>query len=461
MNKFFKNNYNLRRSLYTLAVIIISILFYRVTENMHVGNIFGTVINTLSPFIIGVVVAYILNCITNYIERRILVKFKVFRLNTPIIRKRKRKLAIFISFICFVGILVSIFAYIIPEMISSIENIASFIMKIDYASVHKGVNSFLIKNNLHVDPEIVNKLLLSFTGFFENLADSLKYIPDMISSVVEYSINFASSLVNIILGIMISVYILVDKEEVVAYGKKILKSLFSDVTCEKLTVYVKEINHSFNLFFTSKIVDSLIIGIIYYIISLIFGFPYPSLCALIIGITNMIPYFGPFIGAIPVLALTLLVDPITAIGVLISVIVLQQFDGLFLGPKILGESINLKPIGVIFAIIIGGAIAGPIGMFFGVPIFSVICKFAKLTIDNKYREKYGDEPKESQKSKTKRRVRTRRIDPKTKNSVKNEHIDENPNLSDDDITTYINNINKAKKVKNNSSDISNNKTKEE
>ena len=226
----------------------------------------------------------------------------------------------------------------------------------------------------------------------------------MISSVVTYSISFASSLVNVILGLMISVYILIDKEEVVLIGKKTVRALFSDKVCNKLTICIKEINHSFNMFFIGKLIDSLIIGIIYYIVSLIAGFPYPSLCALIVGICNMIPYFGPFIGAIPVIALSLLVQPRSAIWVALFIFVLQQFDGIFLGPKILGESIDLKPIGVIFAITIGGAIAGPLGMFFGVPILSVICKFGMKAIDNLYKAKHNDLPTEKKEKQKAREV---------------------------------------------------------
>ncbi len=401
MNKFFRNNYNLKRSLYTLAVIIIAILFYRYTENIHISNAFSVMLGVFSPFIIGVIVAYILNCITNFLERKVLIHFKIFNSSSKKAQKTKRKLSILISFICLIGIITGIFAYIIPEIISSIENIISFIMSMDYTTIHTSVNSFLIKNSIYINPDTVKQVLQSLTGFISSLADSLQYIPDMISSLVTYSISFASSVVNAILGLMISVYILTDKEEIVALGKKIIKAWFSNEVCNTMTKYVKEINHTFNQFFVGKLTDSFIIGILFYIIALIFGFPYPSLCALIIGITNMIPYFGPFIGAVPVIALTLLVNPVTSIGVAIAILILQQFDGIFLGPKILGDSIDLKPIGVIFAIIIGGAVAGPLGMFFGVPIFSVICKFAMIAIDNHYNKrqlKLAEEAKKNEQS---------------------------------------------------------------
>lgn len=390
MHKFFRNNYNLKRSIYTLAVIIISILFYRFTENTHISNSFSIVFSVFSPFIIGIIVAYIINCITNFIERKCLVRFKIFKKPSKKIQKRMRKISIFISFICLIGLITGLIAYIIPEIIQSIQNVASFIISMDYTTIHTSVNGFLIKNNIHVSPEIVKQILQSFTGFFSKLADSLQYIPEMISSVVSYSINLATSVIDIFLGLMISIYILMDKEEIVQMGKKVIRTLFSDNICNYMTRCVKEVNFTFNQFFVGKVIDSVIVGVLFYIIALIFSFPYPSLCALVIGIFNMIPYVGPFIGAIPVLALTLLVSPIKALWVLIAIFVLQQFDGIILGPKILGESIGIKPIGVIFAIIVGGAIAGPVGMFFGVPIFSVIYKFLTTLIDAHYNKKHPE-----------------------------------------------------------------------
>lgn len=391
MYKFFKNNYNLKRSIYTLAVIIIAILFYRYTENMHVGDIFSIMFNVLSPFIIGIIIAYILNSITNFLERKVLIHFKLFKKPSPKTKKNERKLSILISFICLIGIIVGIFAYIIPEILTSIENLMRFFVNMNYERLQTTIESYFKGSYININGPIAQNILQGFTTFISGLAESLQYVPDMITSLVTYSISFASSVINVFLGIMISIYILVDKEEVVALGKKIIRSLFSNDLCTKITMYVKEINHTFNQFFVGKLIDSLIIGIMYYMIALIFDFPYPSLCALIIGITNMIPYFGPFIGAVPVVALTLLVNittPITALWVTLAIFALQQFDGIILGPKILGDSIDLKPIGVIFAITVGGAIAGPLGMFFGVPVFSVICKFAMLAIENTYNKKH-------------------------------------------------------------------------
>ena len=161
--------------------------------------------------------------------------------------------------------------------------------------------------------------------------------------------------------------------------------MFSKKQVESIASTIKYTNSVFNSFVVGKTIDSLIIAIIFFIGSIILNLPYPMLFAIIIGITNMIPYFGPFIGAVPVVALTILINPIKGLWVLIFV--LQQFDGVILGPRILGDSIGLKPIGVIFAIIVGGAIAGPLGMFFGVPIFSVIFTIFSNFVEKLYNSK--------------------------------------------------------------------------
>lgn len=390
MFKFFKNNYNLRRSLYTLFVVIVAILFYRITENVQVNNFFPIILSVLSPFIIGIIIAYIVNCMINFLERRVLIKIKYFRDGSPKARKLGRKLSILISFIFLIGLIVGIISYIIPEIVRSINDLVNYFVSINYKDITRVLDSIMLDSNISIGPDFVRDIFNSLTEFFRGLADSLKYIPDMIGSIISMSINVASGVVKAVMGIIISIYILLDKEEIVALGKKIIRALFSNEVCSKMTMYVKEMNHTFNHFFIGKLMDSLIIGLIFYIVSIIFGFPYASLCAIIIGITNMIPYFGPFIGSVPVVLLTLLVEiqsPLTALWVIITIVILQQFDSIFLEPKIVGGSLDLKPISVIFAITVGGAIAGPLGMFFGVPVFSVISKFAMIAIESHYNKK--------------------------------------------------------------------------
>ena len=168
--------------------------------------------------------------------------------------------------------------------------------------------------------------------------------------------------------------------------------MLSKKLANNLIQFCKEANYTFEKFFVGKIIDSTIIGIIFFVGAKLLKAPFAMLLSIIIGVTNMIPFFGPFIGAIPVIFITLMFDitnPLKAVWMAIFILLLQQFDGNILGPKILGDSIGIKPVGIIFSIIVGGAIFGPAGMFFGVPIFAVIFSVFNRFIDKKYSRKYG------------------------------------------------------------------------
>lgn len=388
MNKFFKNNYNLRKSMYTLGIIIISIIFYRYTENVKIAAFIPIILNVLSPFIYGAVMAYLLNIGTRCLEKRVFSRIKYFQTNDPKIKKRERILSITIALIILIGAIIGIVSYIIPEIMSSVQNIINIAIGFDYTGIKKWVDNFLIQNHIVLGSEAYNSLITSINNIMETFTDWLKYLPNMIWSIVTHAVSIASSLLNVIMGLIIAFYLLMDKEKVVSFGKIVLKSLLPEKHAVIIIRNIKVVNDTFNSFFTGKTLDSLIIGIIFFIGAVILNIPYPLLFSIIIAITNMIPYFGPFIGAVPVTALTVLVSPVKGIWVLIFIIILQQFDGIILGPKILGDSIGLKPIGVIFAIIVGGAIAGPLGMFFGVPIFACLFKLLFDFINKIYEKKY-------------------------------------------------------------------------
>lgn len=388
MNKFFKNNNNLIKSLYTLAIIIISIIFYRYTENIRISAFIPIILNVLSPFIYGAVMAYLLNIGTRCIEKRIFNKIKYFQSSDIKIKKKERILSITLAFIILIGAIIGIVSYIIPEIMSSIQNIINIAIGFDYTGMKKWVDNFLIQNHIVLGSEAYNSLINSINNIMETFTDWLKYLPNMIWSIVGHAVSIASSVVNVIMGLIIAFYLLMDKEKVISFGKIVIKCIFSEKLSDIIIHNVKIINDTFNSFFSGKTLDSFIIGVIFFIGAVILNIPYPLLFSIIIAITNMIPYFGPFIGAVPVTILTVLVSPVKGIWVLIFIIILQQFDGMILGPKILGDSIGLKPIGVIFAIIVGGAVAGPLGMFFGVPIFACMFRLLFNFISRIYNKKY-------------------------------------------------------------------------
>ena len=247
----------------------------------------------------------------------------------------------------------------------------------------------MLKENIPLDEKIIAEISSYTEEFSRNF---LAQFPSYIKKILSSTINIASVLLNVVLGIVISVYILFDKEIIAKRSKKIVYALLSKKLANNLIQFCKEANYTFEKFFVGKIIDSTIIGIIFFVGAKLLKAPFAMLLSIIIGVTNMIPFFGPFIGAIPVIFITLMFDitnPLKAVWMAIFILILQQFDGNILGPKILGDSIGIKPVGIIFSIIVGGAIFGPAGMFFGVPIFAVIFSVFNRFIDKKYSTKYG------------------------------------------------------------------------
>ncbi len=224
--------------------------------------------------------------------------------------------------------------------------------------------------------------------------NSISMLPSLLNKVFLSTVSFVNSTVHFIIGLVIAFYGLYEKETFVKVSKKIIYLLFKKSRASRIIDISKSTNQIFESFLIGKIIDSTIIGLMFFIICIVLKFPYPALLSVIIGVTNMIPYFGPFIGAVPAILIVFLNNPtnLQTVWAGLSILALQQFDGLFLGPKILGDCTGLKPIGVIFAIVVGGALFGVLGMFFGVPLFAAIKNIISEIFNRKYDKKmYGDE----------------------------------------------------------------------
>ena len=247
-----------------------------------------------------------------------------------------------------------------------------------YSGIEKSVNDFIAAHpdmNLESIQQFVDK----------NLPNIFEYAQDFMSSIVPMIYNAGLSIIswfiNIILAFVISCYLMWDKLNLLRAIKRIIYAVFSENTAKQMINIIKKCNDIFSSFIIGKAIDSLIIGILCFIIMCILRLPYAVLISVIVGITNMIPYFGPFIGAIPGALLLLIISPRQALIFIIMVFLLQQFDGSILGPKILGDSTGLQPIWIIFAITVGGYTAGVVGMFLGVPITAVIAYLLNTFVD--------------------------------------------------------------------------------
>ena len=358
----------------SLAGIII-VSFYLIISNMNIlAAGIGIVFHALLPFIFGIVLAFILAPLRNLTEEKILKKYDWSK-------KTKRKIGVAVSIISLILILVGFFALLIPQMASSI---AMFIGNLgDYISNGQK----LIEQIAGGDTEILDTLVDALYSGANSLAKWMTTASGGLSKIVSYVGDIVSTVVNFFIGIIIALYLLLDSEKFTLQLKKVTYSILPINAAQWLSSVCRLTADMFYKFISGKAIDSLIIGVICYVGCKILNMPYAVLIAVIIGVTNMIPVFGPFIGAVPCLLILVMIDPIKSLEFLIFIVILQQCDGNIIGPYILGDAVGLPTFWVMFAIIVGGALFGVVGMFIGVPSFAVIYVLLKRGIDNRLKEK--------------------------------------------------------------------------
>ena len=371
-------------SIYTLIIIIISIIFHNI-----IGNLTGTfnhvnkIINILSPFFIGFLFTFLLNPGVMFFEsllNRLGNKKKVHN------QKKMRFFALLIMYILVLGAILLILTYIIPQLITSISTLYSQLVNIFMLpdTVLPYENQLLNVYNKFYNENSIYTIIESFKTLDPTIFNTFK---NMIPQILQASLSFTAAFFDIILGIVISIYLISDKENFILQLKKLSYALLKPNTAAKLISVFSESNSIFKNFFIGKTLDSLIIGLICFVFMSITKIEFALLISIIIGITNMIPYFGPYIGAIPCSLIILMVSPVHTLWFVIFIIILQQFDGIWLGPKILGGSVGLKPFWIVFSIILGGGLFGVLGMFLGVPLFAVIYNLINKFIQNKLAQK--------------------------------------------------------------------------
>jgi len=373
--------------LYLLAVAALLILFEKVIGHLPVigasiSNGLAYFCGLTSPFIMGFAIAYVMNPFMMFFERTFL-KWLGFCRNH---RKMTRTFCILLMYTLIIGGTIWIVIYLLPEIRDSIMAFATNI------SVYSDAMNMRIQKIFdqipYIDSAEVNRVI---NRVLEPIQNASQNAPELLETIAVNVYSVGRVTLNFIMAIFIAFYMLYDKERFAKKAEKAVYALCSEQKAPLFLQNANRIHHIFNDFIVGKAIDSLIIGILAFIGLTIMKAPFPLILALIIGVTNMIPYFGPFIGAIPALLITVLISPRLVILVGIFILVLQQFDGNILGPKILGNSVDLSPLWIILAVMIGGAVMGPIGMFIGVPIFATLKVFGGEFIDQLYWKKYSSE----------------------------------------------------------------------
>ncbi|MCM1386472.1 MAG: AI-2E family transporter [Bacillus sp. (in: Bacteria)] len=383
--KFRFNKKYLYWGLTAVLTIIAGILFYYILfHNESLNRAVHSFITISMPIIDGLILAYLMTPILNMIESRIIKplchKFSISTKGKN--RKRIRMISILLT-VCVVFIVVyEFFSLIIPELIRSIQSIA-FQFPI-YVENLQGWATGLLENN----PDVEALAMDLFDKYSEKMKDFLNtsVVPrlnELLISLSSSVIGFLKGMWNLIIGFIISIYILGSKETFAGQAKKIAYAFFDAGAANQIISTFRFTHTTFSGFISGKIVDSIIIGIICFFCTNIIGTPYAILVSVIIGVTNLIPFFGPWIGGVPSTLLILMINPLQALYFLILIFVIQQFDGNVLGPKILGDSTGLSGFWVIFSITIFGGVFGILGMVVGVPIFAVLYAGFKSLVNKK------------------------------------------------------------------------------
>ncbi|MBU3810725.1 MAG: AI-2E family transporter [Candidatus Niameybacter stercoravium] len=389
------DTYYVKIALYTLFVIVAAILVYRISSNTdniipHVYAYIKSIIAIFTPILYGLLIAYLLNPAVAFFERYLI---KWTRSTTFKDFKRLRLLSIIVVYICIFGTLFLTIRFLVPQILDNIKvlfnNLPTYLDELRdiIAQLQHTVNENISYPDVtQFVNEFINPSKVSHLVDFASLSKAFDH-------VISGTMNLTGTILNLIIGIMIASYAVMQKETFTNGSKRLIYALFRQNTANKIISIASESHTTIIRFFVGKSLDSLIIGIICFIVLSIMKNPYALLLSFIVGLFNMIPYFGPFIGAVPAVILTLFEGIPAAIGVAIFIFLLQQFDGLYLGPKILGESIGITPFWIISAITVGGAIAGPLGMFFASPILAVILSITNRWIDKRLNTKRIDLPK--------------------------------------------------------------------
>lgn len=364
---------------YLIGIIFVACLIFRLIFHWNTtSRVIHKFFTTVSPFFVGGLIAYMVNPLCNYFNKRFFPE--VFKISN---KKINKMLSILSAYVIVLGLIIVGLIYIIPQLISSLLELTDTI-----PITVLNVSTWLTKT-ANTIPLLNHDIISRFTNniFPDLLAKATELISTIIPLLYSASVSAIKWIINLIISIVISIYVLSDKHSLSTVGKKILFSFLPEKKCLFILSTLHECNNIFSSFIVGKLIDSLIIGILCFISMSILQLPYAMLISVIVGITNMIPYFGPFIGAIPGALLLILLNFKSGIIFIILVFVLQQFDGLILGPKILGNSTGVRPLGILFAITVGGAYAGVLGMFLGVPIFAVIQYLLSMLIDRQLESK--------------------------------------------------------------------------
>ena len=377
MNKFI-NDADEKKSIRILTIsgILIALFVVLLFKLPDVKGFIANLFKVLSPFIWGILFAIITNNLAKYIETHLPEKWPF---------KTRRFIGALVSVLVLVITMILVVYLLMPKLIASISSLSTLVTNFTSNS-----SDWIkrLQKNVHLSNDVVVKIYEYSNQAVTALWNAAK---DFVPNILTSTITAISSVGNFVIGFIVCLYILIDKQKIAINVKRMGLAFFNAKQYKKGRTIMYLALDKFTKFFSGKVLDSLIIGILCFISMLFINKEYAALISVIVGITNIIPFFGPFIGAVPCALLLLIVEPLDCLIFIIMIIILQQVDGNIIGPAILGDSVGLSSLWIMFAILVGGAYFGFFGMLLGVPVVAVIYYVIKEYVDEILEEKGIDE----------------------------------------------------------------------
>ena len=368
-------------AVYAFLVCAASIVFYLIFSDLKTfGGVISRIIDPIMPIIYGFVVAYLLNPIMVSIENS-LMKREIYSKMTFSYR---RSVSMVLTYIITVSVLTVMLVIVLPKVAVNIANMYSQLQSYVLLT-EKSVNYVLE----HIPPDLLSQEYVDqLTGFAgQSIQKLINWMATSAPKLIGMVVELGSGIITAFVAVIVSIYLLFAKERFMGQIRKAMYAFFSAKEVKRFAHVIATADGMFGGFITGKIIDSTIIGLLCFLGLSVMQMPNAVLVSFIVGVTNVIPYFGPFIGAVPGFILIAIMSPVQGLFFLLFILVLQQIDGNIIGPMILGDSIGLSAFWVIFSILLFGGLFGIPGMFIGVPTFGVIYVLIKETAIERLNDK--------------------------------------------------------------------------
>ncbi|MGL4760779.1 MAG: AI-2E family transporter [Sarcina sp.] len=334
----------------------------------------------ISPFIWAIAIAFVLNLLMKFFDNKVL-KF-IDKSKKPKIRAIKRPISILLALLTIIGIITTIIIFVIPQLIQSVSTLGDSI-----PGYLQQLETFIEKMLKNVDSAQLNKIFTNILNMWKEILNvSTQVLSSFLSNIIDITVNVTTSIFDIFLALIFSIYMLANKEKLILQSKKILFAFTPRKAADKTIEILKIANKAYASFITGQCIEAIIVGTLCFLGMTILRLPYAFLIGTLVGTTSIIPIFGAFIGTIPSAFILFMVNPIYAVTFIIFILILQQIEGNFIYPRVVGNSVGLSSIWVTLAILIGTSLYGIVGIFIGIPLFAVFYKvFGEIT--NKRLEK--------------------------------------------------------------------------